>query len=64
MITSQDAFFASANEGKSFHVVTDTLTIKVPSERVNGAYSVTEDVTPPGGRNVLRFRRRIRVQMW
>ncbi|MDQ6862554.1 MAG: cupin domain-containing protein [Thermoproteota archaeon] len=49
MITPQDALFVSANEGKSFHVITDTMTIKVPSERVNGAYSVTEDVTPPGG---------------
>ena len=27
----------------------DTMTIKVPGERVNGAYSVTEDITPPGG---------------
>jgi mannose-6-phosphate isomerase-like protein (cupin superfamily) len=49
MITPQDAFFVSPNEGKSFHVITDTMTIKVPSERVNGAYSVTEDATPPGG---------------
>lgn len=49
MVTSLDALFVSANEGKSFHVVTDTITIKVPSEKVNGAYSVSEDVTPVEG---------------
>jgi mannose-6-phosphate isomerase-like protein (cupin superfamily) len=48
MITDSDAIFVSANEGKSFQVFTDTLTIKIPSERVNGAYSVSENVTPPG----------------
>jgi hypothetical protein len=49
MVTSQDAFFVSTNEGKSFRVVTDTITIKVPSEKVNWAYSVSEDVTPAEG---------------
>lgn len=49
MTRASDAFFVSANEGKSLRVISDTMTIKVPSEKVNGAYSVTEDVTPPGG---------------
>jgi mannose-6-phosphate isomerase-like protein (cupin superfamily) len=49
MITASDASFVPAGEGKSLHVLTETVTIKIPSERVNGAYSVTEIVTPPGG---------------
>ena len=58
MITPQDAFFVSSKEGKSFHVITDTMTVKVPSERVNGAYSVTEDITPPGGGAPLHIHHR------
>jgi mannose-6-phosphate isomerase-like protein (cupin superfamily) len=49
MTTSSDAFFVSPNEGKNLRVITDTMTIKISSEKVNGAYSVTEDVTPQGG---------------
>lgn len=34
--------------GKKCSVFADTITIKIPSEMTNGAYSVSEDVTLPG----------------
>ena len=48
MTTAQDASFVSPNEGKKCNVFTDMITIKVPSEMTKGAYSISEDVTPPG----------------
>ena len=49
MPTVQDGSFVSPNEGKKCNVFTDTITIKVPSEMTMGMYSISEDVTPPGG---------------
>jgi quercetin dioxygenase-like cupin family protein len=43
-----DASFVQPNEGKKCNVSADTITIKVPSEMTMGAYSISEDVTPPG----------------
>src|SRR2546425_301642 len=48
LITAQDASFVSPDEGKKCNVFADTITIKVPSEMTKGAYSISEDVTPPG----------------
>jgi len=47
-ITAEDAIFVASNEGKICSVFMDTITIKVPSERTNGSYSICEDITPPG----------------
>ena len=46
--TAHDGSFVSPNEGKKYNVFADTVTVKVPSEMTNGAYSISEDVTPPG----------------
>jgi quercetin dioxygenase-like cupin family protein len=48
MTTDLPASFVSPDEGKKCNVFADTITIKVPGEMTNGAYSVSEDVTPPG----------------
>jgi len=48
LITAQDASFVLPDEGKKCKVFADTITIKVPSEMTKGAYSISEDVTPPG----------------
>ena len=48
MITAKDASFVSPNEGKKCNVFADTITIKISSEMTKGAYSICEDVTPPG----------------
>ena len=38
----------SAVEGRRCNVFADTITIKISSEMTNGAYSISEDITPPG----------------
>ncbi len=43
-----DASFVSPDEGKKCNVFADTITIKVTSEMTKGAYSISEDITPPG----------------
>jgi quercetin dioxygenase-like cupin family protein len=43
-----DASFVSQDEGKKCNVFADTITIKISSGMTGGAYSVSEDVTPPG----------------
>jgi quercetin dioxygenase-like cupin family protein len=48
LITAKDAAFVSSDEGKKCHVFADTITIKVSSEMTGGAYSISEDITPPG----------------
>ena len=48
MATPQNPSFVSANEGKKCNVFADVITVKISSEMTNGAYSVSEDVTPPG----------------
>lgn len=48
MATPQNPSFVSPNEGKKCNVFADTITVKISSEMTNGAYSVSEDVTPPG----------------
>jgi len=40
--------FLSPTSGKKCNVFADTITIKIPSEMTNGAYSISEDITPPG----------------
>jgi uncharacterized cupin superfamily protein len=46
--TAHDGSFVSPNDGKKYTVFADTITVKVPGEMTNGAYSISEDVTPPG----------------
>jgi mannose-6-phosphate isomerase-like protein (cupin superfamily) len=46
--TALDASFVSPDGGKKCNVFADTITIKVPSEMTKGAYSISEDLTPPG----------------
>jgi mannose-6-phosphate isomerase-like protein (cupin superfamily) len=46
--TAHDGSFVSPNDGKKCNVFADTVTVKVPSEMTNGAYSISEDVTPAG----------------
>ncbi len=48
-VPTQDPSFISPDGGKRYQVFMDTITIKVPAESTNGAYSVCEDVTPSGG---------------
>jgi quercetin dioxygenase-like cupin family protein len=48
LATPQNPSFVSPNEGKKCNVFADTITVKISSEMTNGAYSVSEDVTPPG----------------
>jgi quercetin dioxygenase-like cupin family protein len=48
LATPQNPSFVSPNEGKKCSVFADTITVKISSEMTNGAYSVSEDVTPPG----------------
>ncbi|MGO9644903.1 MAG: cupin domain-containing protein [Candidatus Bathyarchaeia archaeon] len=45
---TREPYFVSQDEGKRLSVFADTITIKVSSERTNGAYSISEDITPPG----------------
>jgi len=47
-MTGMDASFIWPNEGRKCNVFADTITIKVPRESTMGAYSISEDVTPPG----------------
>lgn len=48
MATPQNPSFVLPNEGKKWNVFADTITVKISSEMTNDAYSVSEDVTPPG----------------
>ena len=50
--------FVSAGEGKICNVFSDKITVKVSGEMTNGAYSISEDVTPPGGGAPLHVHRR------
>jgi mannose-6-phosphate isomerase-like protein (cupin superfamily) len=43
-----DVSFVLPDGGKKCNVFADTITIKIPSQMTNGAYSVSEDVTLPG----------------
>jgi len=44
-----NAAFVSQSEGKVYNVFQDKITIKISGEMTNGAYSISEDITPPGG---------------
>jgi hypothetical protein len=46
--TAHVGSFVSTNDGKKYNIFGDTITVKVPGEMTNGAYSISEDVTPPG----------------
>ena len=48
MTTALDASLVSPDEGKKCNVFADTITIKISSEMTKGAYSISEDITPPG----------------
>ena len=48
MATPQNGSFVSPNEGKKCNVFADVITVKISAGMTNGAYSVSEDVTPPG----------------
>jgi quercetin dioxygenase-like cupin family protein len=54
----QNASFVLPNEGKKCNVFADTITVKIPSEMTNGAYSISEDVTPSGQGAPLHVHRR------
>ncbi|MGO9646076.1 MAG: cupin domain-containing protein [Candidatus Bathyarchaeia archaeon] len=43
-----NAAFVSQSEGKVYNVFQDKITIKISGEMTNGAYSISEDITPPG----------------
>jgi quercetin dioxygenase-like cupin family protein len=47
-MTGLEPSFLSPDGGKKCNVFADTITIKITSEMTNGAYSISEDVTPPG----------------
>jgi quercetin dioxygenase-like cupin family protein len=48
LTTALDASLVSPDEGKKCNVFADTITIKISSEMTKGAYSISEDITPPG----------------
>jgi quercetin dioxygenase-like cupin family protein len=48
LATAQDASLVSPDEGKKCNVFADTITVKISSGMTKGAYSISEDVTPPG----------------
>jgi quercetin dioxygenase-like cupin family protein len=48
LMTAKDASFVSPDGGKKCNVFADTITIKITSEMTKGAYSISEDITPPG----------------
>ena len=48
MMAGLEPSFLSPDGGKKCNVFADTITIKITSEMTNGAYSISEDVTPPG----------------
>lgn len=41
--------FVSPSDGNVCNVFQDKITVKLSGEMTNGAYSISEDLTPPGG---------------